>query len=225
MIQRCLNMREISKSKHFHNLIQKCHPIINRYQTEFSYIHFPLVLSTPIKHKSKYKQSLFKKRSQSESHIEYDSLDLTKDSYRKSCDVLIHDHDDESDTDEQLHHRDHFKTTKQNLSNNSNDNNQKEKIIRHSSYYTKLKIEKPKKYSRQQEHDSDDENYRELDHIYDYIRSGDITDDVQKIQAKEQALNVKYNQENNNSKVCALTALNLPNSTIKVKEKKILSSD
>jgi hypothetical protein len=211
-VQRCVNMREISKNPCYHNLLQTCYRIINRYQTEFSYIHFPLVLTTTTKRTLKRKQPLFQKRSQSESNIDYHSLDLTKDTYGKSLDVL--NHDDGSDTDENLHHYDDLKTIK----HNSDDKDQREKVERNSSYYAKIKIDKPRKYSRQQEHDSDDENYRELDHIYDYIRSGDITDDVQKIQEKEQALNAKYNQMNNISTVGGSILLDGPNSTIKVRK-------
>ena len=216
-IQRCLNMREISKNKSFHDLIQTCHQIINRYKTEFSYIHFPLVLNL-----TKRKQPLFrKKRSQSESHLEYLALDLTKDNYRKSCELF--NNNDQSDMDEkkflfhqhqQLHHRDSVEKIKEKLLDTSIESNQRQQTIRRSGYYAKLKMDKPRKYSRQYEYDSEDENYRELDHIYDYIRSGDITDDVQRIQAKEQALN---EHAHNNSKVCVSTVLNVSNSAKKVK--------
>jgi hypothetical protein len=221
-IQRCLNMREILQNKYFHNLIQTCYHIINQYQTEFSYIHFPLILKSIT---TKRKQPLFKKRSQSESHLEYYSLDLTKDTYHKSCETLNDDSDDQLDMisskNEQLYHRDSFEKIKQNLSNHFLDNNQRQQTIRRSGYYAKLKIDKPRKYSRQQEYNSDDENYRELDHIYDYIRSGDITDDIQRIQAKEQALNIEQNQMNNISKVCVSAVLNVPNQIIKRSERRI----
>jgi hypothetical protein len=141
-------------------------------------------------------------------------MDLTKENhYRKSS----NDDDRQSDVvgvkSERTYHRDSFETIKQKLSNNQNFNHyQRQQTIRRSGFYAKLKIDKPKKHSRTQEHDSEDENYRELDHIYDYIRSGDITDDVQRIQAKEQALN---QQMNNPSKVCVSAILNVPNVNIK----------
>jgi hypothetical protein len=223
-IQRCLNMREILKNKYFHSLIQTCYHIMNQYKNESSYIHFPLVLNIV----TKRKQPLFKKkRSQSESHIEYYSLDLIKDSYTKSCETFNDNDDNENQLDmispkhEQLYHRDSFETTKHKLSNYFLDNNQRQQTIRRSGYYAKLKTDKPRKYSRQPEYDSEDENYRELDHIYDYIRSGDITDDVQRIQAKEQALNFKQNQMKNTSKICTSAVLNVPNSTIKRSERRI----
>ena len=109
-IQRCLNMREISKNKYFHNLIQTCYQIINQYQTEFSYIHFPLVLTTI----PKRKQPLYKKKlSQSESHLEYYSFDSTKDHHRRSCEAID---DDQLDLIapkyDQMYHRDSFEATK-----------------------------------------------------------------------------------------------------------------
>jgi hypothetical protein len=225
-IQRCLNMREVLKNKNFHSLIQTCHHIIKQYQTEFSYIHFPLVLNTTIKHISKRKQPLFKKRSQSESHLEYYSLDLTKDTYRKSCELLNDDNQSDIESNhrifskhDRLHHRDSFETIKQKLTTNSIDSNPREQTIRRSGYYAKLKTDKTRKPSRQQEYDSEDENYREVDHIYDYIRSGDVTHDIKRIQEKEQALNAEQNQINNISKVCVSAVLHVPYSTIKVKIK------
>jgi hypothetical protein len=215
-IQRCLNMREISKNKYFHHLVQTCYHLINQYQTEFSYIHFPLILNIM----PKRKQPLFKKRSQSESHLEYYSFDLTKDSYRKSSDVIYDDRQKDlvGTRPEPIYHRDSFETLKQKLSNQNFNHNQRQQTIRRSGFYAKLKVDKPKKYSRQQEYDSEDENYRELDHIYDYIRSGDLTDDIQRIQEKEQALNQKMN---NISKVCVSAVLNLPNINIKRPERRV----
>ncbi|CAF2512495.1 unnamed protein product [Rotaria sp. Silwood2] len=231
-IQRCLNMREIFKNKYFHNLIQTCTHIINQYKTEFSYIHFPLVLNTTTKHISKRKHPLFKKRSQSETHLEYYASDLIKRKHRRSCEAF--NHDDESNVGnnnitlnqhEQLYHRDSFEKIKQKLSNNVIDNNQRQQPTRRSGHYAKIKTDKPRKYSRQQEYDSEDENYRDLDHIYDYIRSGDVTDDVQRIQAKEKALNTECNQINNTSQVCQSTASNVPNSKIRKSEKRISPID
>ncbi|CAF0916245.1 unnamed protein product [Rotaria sp. Silwood1] len=236
-IQRCLNMREILKNKYFHNLIQTCTYTINQFKTKLSYIHFPLVLNTTTKQLLKRKHPLFKKRSQSESHLEYYASNLTKRKYRRSCDVFNHHNDDddnESDIEnnnlnfhphEQLYHRDSFEKIKQKLSNNLIDNNPRQQTTRRSGHYAKIKTDKVKKYSRQQEYDSEDENYRDLDHIYDYIRSGDVTDDVQRIQAKEKALNTEYNQRHNTSQVCQSTVVNVPNSKIKQSEKKISPTD
>ncbi|CAF5010506.1 unnamed protein product, partial [Rotaria sp. Silwood1] len=98
-IQRCLNMREILKNKYFHNLIQTCTYTINQFKTKLSYIHFPLVLNTTTKQLLKRKHPLFKKRSQSESHLEYYASNLTKRKYRRSCDVFNHHNDDDDDNE------------------------------------------------------------------------------------------------------------------------------
>ncbi|CAF0926827.1 unnamed protein product [Adineta steineri] len=217
-IQRCLNMREISKNKDYINLIEKCSHIIHQYETEFSYIHFPLILNTPTKHMSKSKQPLFKKRSRSESHIDYQSTDLNKDNYRKSCDILDHNNEFDTDENDKQEQVDHVNILKPNVSNTADDYNQENKPARYSSYYAKIKIDKPRRYCREQDQDTDDENYRDLDHIYDYIRSGDVTDDVQKIQAKEQAISTKNNQINNISKLYVSAVRPISNSTIKNSE-------
>ncbi|CAF3457494.1 unnamed protein product [Rotaria socialis] len=232
-VQRCLNMREITANRYYHNLIQVSSHIMNQYKTEFSYVHFPLVLNTTTKQILKRKQPLFKKRSQSESHIEYYASDLNKSSHRKSCEIFHHndesdavddDDDDDDDDDnnnkinnknEKLHHRDSYEKIKQRLTNNLADSNQRQQSTRRSGHYAKIKTDKPRKYSRQQDADPEDENYRELDHIYDYIRSGDITDDIQRIQEKEQALNKQYNELNDTSQTCESALLN--ESTIKTR--------
>jgi len=200
-VQRCLNMREVFKNKYFHNLTQTCYQIIKQYQTEFSYIHFPIVIQTMLKRK----QPLFKKhRSQSESHIEYYSSDFIQaiDNYdhRKSSEIL---HQNKNNSPyETLFHRDSFEKLKDQHSNSYFDHNQRQQTHRRSAYYAKIKIDKSKRYSKQQDYDSEDENYRDLDHIYDFIRSGDLTDDVQRIQAKERV----FNQERNSA-----PTLSIPN--------------
>ena len=228
-IQRCLNMREILHNKYFHNVIQTCHHIIDQYKTEFSYICFPLVINATESRKLKRKQPLFKKRSQSESHIEYYSCDLSKNNHQRSCELL--NHDDESDTDndnmifhksEQLYHRDSFEKTKQKLLNKTKDDYQKRQSARHPTHYAKVKAGRPRTYSRQHESNSEDENYRELDRIYDYIRSGDITLEIKKIQAKERVMNATYNQIDDTSQVRQSTILNLPKAKIEVGQYKIL---
>ncbi|UJR30634.1 hypothetical protein I4U23_018158 [Adineta vaga] len=213
-VQRCLNMREIIQNKAYQELLGRCSEIINQYQNELSYIHFPLILSSPTKRASARTEPLFKKRSQSESHIELHASDFNKEIHRKSCDILNYTEDQD---DQQ---RFNLKTIRK---NSSNEQDPIEKVVKQSSYYTKIKIDKPRKYLRQQELDSDDENYRELDHIYDYIRSGDVTDDVQKIQAKEQALNAKFNQTGNTSRVCVSAVLNVSNTAIKNSAKQLPS--
>ncbi len=67
-----------------------------------------------------------------------------------------------------------------------------------------------KRYSRD-EYTSEDEIYQDVDKIYDYIRSGDITDDVQKIQAKERVYNDAFmiNSPSLNNKVCLFEKWNV----------------
>ena len=180
-VQRCLNMREISQNRSYYDLVQMCAHVLGQYQTQFSQIHFPLVLNTDTLFTSKRKPPLFKKRSQSESHLEYALLDVPVENHRKSCEALHQD---------PMLHRDSFQTMKQKLFHQSVDSQQQ--TIRRSTYYAKMKVDRPRKSSQQQEENSDDENFRELDDIYDYIRSGDLTDGVKRIQAKEQALNSTY---------------------------------
>ena len=66
LIQECLNMQEIWHSEAFGRLLESCHQIIDQYQTEISLIHFPLQLSS---RPARPRQTLHKKRSQSESQI------------------------------------------------------------------------------------------------------------------------------------------------------------
>lgn len=220
-VQRCLNMREIMSNRYFRSLTHACSHLINQHKIEFSFIHFPLVLNTAAKQIFKRKHPLFKKRSQSESHLEFNALELNKTNHRKSCEIFHPDDDFDIDNNniispakDTLQHRDSYEKTKQRLTYNVLDTSQREQSTKHSGHYTKVKTDKIKRHSRQQEPDSEDENYRELDHIYDYIRSGDVTDDVQRIQAKEKALNEKYKLVNDNSQTLDSGALN--ESTVKM---------
>lgn len=212
LVQRCLNMREISKNKYFHHLTQTCYHLINQYKTEFSYIHFPLVLN-PL---PKRKQPLFKKRAQSESHLEYYAMEgKNKENNSRSIEDIPNKHEvdlfDNRRRSEQVYHRDSFEALREKFSSHATleHHQQRQQTVRRSGYYAKLKSDKPRKSSRTHEYDSEDENYRELDHIYDYIRSGDLTDDVQRIQAKEQAFNQQKNN-NTSSKVPVSTAAHVP---------------
>ena len=183
-VQRCLNMREIAQNRCYQDLVQICSYALGQYQTQFSQIHFPLLLNTDTLFSNKRKPPLFKKRSQSESHLEYALLDATGENHRKSCETLNHD---------PIMHRDSFQTIKQKLFNQAFDSRQQ--AMRRSTNYAKMKVDRPRKSSQQPDVNSDDENYREVDHIYDYIRSGDLTDDVKRIQAKEEALNTTSRQK------------------------------
>ena len=163
-IQPCVNMPEIAASQAFAELLDRCRPIVHSYQTMFSLIHFPL---RQPEQNHLPRQPLHKKRSQSDSQID----DFDKRSYyrlRKSTEELNYRgrQSDSSFQSSPLCYRDSGETIKQKLS--STDSPEPSSTVTH------------------------DNDYQDVDKIYDYIRSGEVTPDVQKIQAKEQALNPPY---------------------------------
>jgi hypothetical protein len=180
-IQPCLNMNDISQTDAFYKLMENCFRLIEQYQTEISLIHFPLQLTN---NTIRRKQPLFKKRSQSEWCIE--SLEeQSKHKFRHSDDQLnniYHYKDNSSVTSSPLKYRDSIETIQQKLS--AENERQQPPLYQRSGGYSKIKNDNQKRSSRD-EYTSEDEIYEDVDKIYDYIRSGDITRDVQKIQAKE----------------------------------------
>jgi hypothetical protein len=179
-IQPCINMSEISKGEEFHKLLDSCFQIIEQYQNEISLIHFPLQITNTT---DRRKQALYKKRSQSESFLGFPD-DGQKYRFRYSNERLHYSNDNNPDISvlsisSPFHHRNSIETIQQRLSNDT-----ERTSMRHSGYHSKRKIDKRGKYSREG-YSSEDEIYQDVDKIYDYIRSGDITDDVRKIQAKE----------------------------------------
>lgn len=171
-IQPCINMYDISRTEDYQKLLEICFELIEQYQNKISLIHFPLQLTNDIERKP----LLHKKRSQSESFVEYFENDLTP-KFRHSDDHLQYYTDNSSSISSPLRYRDSYETIKQKLSTDV-----KQPTIRHSGYYSKIK-------SNKQLRESEDEIYQDVDKIYDYIRSGDVTDEVQKIQAKERMYN------------------------------------
>jgi phosphorylcholine metabolism protein LicD len=161
--------------------MENCFRLIEQYQTEISLIHFPLQLTN---NTIRRKQPLFKKRSQSEWCIE--SLEeQSKHKFRHSDDQLnniYHYKDNSSVTSSPLKYRDSIETIQQKLS--AENERQQPPLYQRSGGYSKIKNDNQKRSSRD-EYTSEDEIYEDVDKIYDYIRSGDITRDVQKIQAKE----------------------------------------
>jgi hypothetical protein len=183
-IQPCLNMDEISHKDAFHKLMESCYQLIEQYQTEISLIHFPLQFTC--NNTTRKKQPLFKKRSQSEGFIE-SFEDLSKTHFRHSDEHLndiYHSTNDSIIPSSPLQYRDSIETIRQKLSAD-NDRQQQQPVLRHSGNYSKIKHDKQKRHSHDQ-YTSEDEIYEDVDKIYDYIRSGDYTDDVKKIQAKEE---------------------------------------
>jgi hypothetical protein len=191
-IQPCINMNEISAMDSFIQLVQTCFNIIEQYQTEFSLVHFPLQLTNKT---NRRKQPLDKKRSQSESHIDYfdeqskykfrHSDEQLNNIYRQSHEQIsnmCHQSDGSSSFQSSpLRYKDSIETIKAKLSAD----NERKQANRHESYYTKLKVE----------YNDEDEIYEDVDKIYDYIRSGDITTDVRKIQDKVQGISSVYEDD------------------------------
>jgi len=181
-IQPCLNELDISRTFHFRKLMDACLQIIEQHQHEIALIHFPLLFTSK---PTEDKEQLYKKRSQSESHVE--CYEEYKHKFRHSADQSNNTrrYSDElsSLTVSSLHNRESNETTKQNSALDTV--RQQQSTNRHSSYHVKIPNDKKTRHWR----DIEDEIYEDVDKIYDYIRTGDITDDVQKIQAKEQYCN------------------------------------
>jgi hypothetical protein len=179
-IQPCINMYEISKREEFHKLLDACFQLIEQYQNDISLIHFPIQI---INNVNRRKQTLHMKRSQSESFIGC-SDDTSKCRFRYSDERLSYPNDYNrnhsiSSISSPLNHQNSIETLQQKLSTDTQPTS-----VQHSDSYSKKKFDKQARYPRDG-FSSDDEIYQDVDKIYDYIRSGDITEDVRRIQAKE----------------------------------------
>jgi hypothetical protein len=168
-------------------------------------MHFPLQWTSNI---TRPKQPLYKKRSQSESFVEFFDQAF-KHNFRHSDEHLNYDNsytdNSSSSVPSPLRYRDSIETIKQKLSTDTD-----RATIHRSGHYTKIKTDKQKRYSRD-DYTSEDEIYQDVDKIYDYIRSGDITDDVQKIQAKGKVYNDAFmiNSPSLNNKVSLFEQFNV----------------
>lgn len=216
-VQRCLNMREVTENPLFHQLIRNCLPIIQRYQTQFSLIHFPVVLNSSSLLGSKRKTTLFKKRSTSESNLETIFPENCSNFVRRSQQFLsgstpfdLNETLSRSNIFDENQFADSFRRNKIKFQQSTELNQ------RRSASYSKLKFDRTRKSSQILDSNSDDENYRDLDQIYDFIRSGDFNDEVRRIQEKEAAFNragrQKINEENQQN-------VNISFSSIKNKQK------
>ena len=177
-VQPCLNMSEIVHAADFVQLVHACLQIIEQYRTDLSLIHFPLQLTNKT---LRHKQPLYRKRSQSISYINHEDKTNAQGRLRYSDEQLnkVPSNSDESSSFQSspLRCRESVETIKQKLSSDAH------------RQRTKGPREKPPRRLARTQSDSDDEKYHDVDKIYDYVRSGDITDEVQKIQDKELAAN------------------------------------
>ena len=178
-IQPCINMPEISKREEFLKLLDTCFQLIEQYQNEISLIHFPIQINNT----NRRRETLYMKRSQSESFIGC-ADDTPKCRFRYSDERLSYPNEYTPDLSissisTPLSHRNSTETLQQKVSNETASNS-----IQRSDNYSKTKFTKQARYPRDG-FSSDDEIYQDVDKIYDYIRSGDVTDDVRRIQAKE----------------------------------------
>ena len=182
-IQPCSNMSEISKSEEFQKLIENCFHLIEQFRNEISLIHFPLQF-TDIHQRRK--QALRKQRSQSVTNVgHYDDDDDLKNAFRQSDENLHRSNDDSTDrsassVSSPLRYRASIETVQQKQSIDAGGSAN----TRRASQSTQKSRDRQNRPS-QDENVSEDEMYQDVDKIYDYIRSGDITPEVQKIQARE----------------------------------------
>lgn len=180
-IQPCSNMPEISKTEEFQKLIENCFQLIEQFRNEISLMHFPLQFNDI---NIRRKQGLRHQRSQSVTNLgHYDEdIDL-KHSFRRSNENLHHSQEDSinrsaSSVSSPLRYRDSVETVQQRQSIDGGQTN---------SRRSSQQISKNKDRFSRDDDSFEDEMYRDVDKIYDYIRSGDITPEVQKIQAREKS--------------------------------------
>ena len=178
-IQPCVNMSEVSQTRTFQNLIDRCSQLIEQYQSEISLINVPLQLIPKINQR---KQPLHNQRSQSEPDMGYWN---------------------ETSKHKQLLHDDEKISYSPDCSNKSLDFGLS--LLLYRSNLGELEPKSLEVAGGQANHSPDlvevtknklrvpavncsskDEIYDDIDKIYDCIRSGNLTDDVLKIQAKEQ---------------------------------------
>jgi hypothetical protein len=115
-IQPCINMYDISRTEELHKLMDRCFQLIEHYQNEISLMNFPLQWTGNI---TRPKQPLYKKRSQSESFVEFFDQAF-KHNFRHSDEHLNYDNsytdNSSSSVPSPLRYRDSIETIKQKLS-------------------------------------------------------------------------------------------------------------
>ncbi|CAF2754090.1 unnamed protein product [Rotaria sp. Silwood2] len=178
-IQPCSNMSDVAKTEAFQKLLETCCQVIKQYQTEISLINIPLQQNN---NTNKRKPPLCKKRSQSDSNLD----EVSKDKFRHSdqqSHSISHSFDDSSSTLYTAYpYRDSSEMLEQNL---SPDAKQPSSTSRGSDSHGKINKNQQRRSSADG-YNFEDEIYEDVDKLYDYIRSGDMTYDVERIKAKEQ---------------------------------------
>ncbi|CAF4732235.1 unnamed protein product [Rotaria socialis] len=178
-IQPCVNMSQISKTEIFQKLLEICLERIKLYRTEVSLINVPIKLKS-----NKYQQrpSLTKKRSQSMSYF-----DERPNDQLQPYDQNTNNNNQQSNysmsfaSAESL---DRASTEASERKSSSSDKKIKPKL-KLSEYHQKINQENQRKFS-QDMLAKEDEMYKDVDKIYDYIRTGAIMQEVEIIQAKQQ---------------------------------------
>lgn len=191
-IQPFINMSDIIKTDTFQRVVETCFQRIQEYRTDLSLINVPLDLK---KSNDRPKEPLFKKRSRSVCNFEDASDDNTVPQ-------------DQNMNSTQLHPDPSIRGTVNVTSDRSivqtiTTDKQHHPKLKLSEYHAKVTQDNQLRFS-QEKLAYDDEMYEDIDKIYDYIRTGSVTEDVQKIQAKEQMTNsyTYYNTPTPTTNVC-----------------------
>ncbi|UJR15965.1 hypothetical protein I4U23_002884 [Adineta vaga] len=184
-IQPAINMSQIENSVGFDRIVSECSQIIKYYKNEIILVHFPLSLTVDI---NQDKQALYKKRSQSESFAEFFEEDLESEFQQPA--QLLQDyrqrrrHSDEASymTACSLHNQDSENTLQQKP---SLDTVRQQSKNRRSGQHVRIKDQRKNRDSESLNPTVEDQIYQDVDKIYDYIRTGDKTEEVREIIAKE----------------------------------------
>ncbi|CAF3956649.1 unnamed protein product [Rotaria magnacalcarata] len=178
-IQPCVNMSQISKTEIFQKQLEICLERIKLYRTEVSLINVPIKLKS---NKDQHRPSLVKKRSQSISYF-----DERSDDQLQPCDQNTNNNNQQSNYSSSfasVENSNRASTEASKRKSPSNDKKMKPNL-KLSEYYERLNRDNQRKFS-QDLLAKEDEMYKDVEKIYDYIRTGTITQEVEKIQAKQQ---------------------------------------
>ncbi|CAF1254532.1 unnamed protein product [Didymodactylos carnosus] len=222
---RCINMKDILKSKYYQEFFIDCFQTIKQYENRISKIDFPLDIESPslLNNHPRYK-----KRSQSEfyyepivisnsleksnNHYSYSSENINNNisnnrlfycasSSSSSSSLSVHNYSNEKiKMNDSLQYRDSFEKIKEKLSNSMNYHEQNSQT-NNRSYYSRIKLDnsinslkyRSRKKSIPQIDDNfkrspfiqhkiiEDTNYNDIDQLYDYIRTGIMSNNILQI--------------------------------------------